>query len=449
MGERPRKTAPGTPHGNYDGAVEPEHFPEQTAALGQPEQKRAPGFFRRNPDFTKLYAAQLISFGGDWFTSVALLTVVLEKTHSATLAALVFAAQTIPFAIVSPFAGVIVDRIDRKTIMITADLIRAVLAVGFIFVQSQGTIWIVFILLASISGFSAFFEPASSAALPNLVAPRDLARANILMGSAWGTMLVVGAALGGLVAGTLGNTAAFVGDALSFAVSAALLVFVGGRFHERAPDRTHGITIGADIRETIAFARREHHVLALLVVKGGFGIAAGVIGLISVFAVEVFHGRAGTIGLLMSARGLGALVGPFLFRRWTRGRDDRLFTGLSIAGAIFALGYGVFAIAPTVWLAAVGACVAHIGGGSTWTLSTYGLQRFTPDAIRGRVFSFDYGFVTLAIGASVFFSGLAADHIDPRIVMGSVATVAFALAVGWTMWRRRLFARRKVTAPEV
>jgi predicted MFS family arabinose efflux permease len=265
------------------------------------------------------------------------------------------------------------------------------------------------------------------------------------MGSAWGTMLVVGAALGGIVADKLGNTAAFVGDAISFAVSGALLLSVRGRFHERAPDRTHGITIGADIRETVAFARREHRVLALLVVKGGFGIAAGVIGLIGVFAVDVFHGKAGTIGLLMSARGLGALTGPSLFRRWARGRDDRLFTGLSIAGSIFALGYIGFAVAPTVWLAGAGACVAHMGGGSTWTLSTYGLQRFTPDAIRGRVFSFDYAFVTLAIGSSVFFAGLAADHIDPRIVAGSVATLAFIVTAGWTLWRRRLL--KDVTAP--
>jgi MFS family permease len=187
--------------------VEPEHFHEQTAALGAPDVGRTLGILRRNPDFTKLYVAQLISFGGDWFTSVALLALVLEKTGSATLAALVFAAQTIPFAIVSPFAGVIVDRFDRKAIMIAADVIRALLALGFVFAQTPGTIWVIFLLLALISGLSAFFEPASSAALPNLVSRADLARANVLIGSAWGTMLVVGAALGGLVAVHFGNTA--------------------------------------------------------------------------------------------------------------------------------------------------------------------------------------------------------------------------------------------------
>lgn len=393
---------------------------------------------RRNPDFTKLYTAQLISFGGDWFTSVALLSLVLKTTGSATLAGLVLAAQTLPFALVSPFAGVIVDRIDRKTVMITADVVRAVLALGLLAARSEETIWIAFVILVVLSVFSAFFEPASSAALPNVVGVRDLARANVLMGSAWGTMLVVGAALGGLVSSTLGNDAAFIGDAASFAVSALLLVRVKASFHEKAPSRDLRITIVDDVRETVRFARREKHVLALLVVKAGFGLSAGVIGLIAVFAVNVFHGGEGTIGLLMAARGIGAVPGPFIFRRWARGRDERLFLGLSIAGLIFGSGYVLFALAPNVWVSAGGAALAHAGGGSTWTLSTYGLQRWTPDAIRGRVFSFDYGLVTLTIAASVFFAGLVADSVNPRHVALAIASIAVMWISVWTIWRRRL-----------
>lgn len=396
------------------------------------------GLFRRNPDFTKLYAAQLISFGGDWFTSVALLSLVLKTTGSATLAGLVLAAQTLPFALVSPFAGVIVDRFDRKTVMIAADVIRAFLALGLLAVRSEETIWIAFVILVFLSGFSAFFEPASSAALPNVVGSKDLARANVLMGSAWGTMLVVGAALGGVVSSRFGNDAAFIGDAASFAVSAMLLLRVRTSFHETEPRRDHQVSIAADVRETVRFAKRERHVLALLTVKAGFGLSAGVIGLIAVFAVKVFKGGDATIGLLMSARGVGALIGPFIFRRWARGRDDRLFLGLTIAGLIFGAGYALFAIAPTVWLAAIGAGIAHLGGGSTWMLSTYGLQRWTPDAIRGRVFSFDYGLVTLTIAGSVFFGGLAADHISPRAVALGISGIAIAWVLGWTVWRRRL-----------
>jgi MFS family permease len=427
-------------------AVEPEPRSDPASSPSQVEDGYL-ALLRRNPDFTKLYVAQLVSFGGDWFASVAILTLVVTKTHSPVLATLVIAAQTLPYAIVSPFAGVVVDRFHRKTVMITADVVRAIVALGFIAGQGRDTIWILFVCEVLISGVSAFFEPASSAALPNLVRPADLGRANVLIGAAWGTMLVVGAALGGLVSAVLGKTAAFIGDSASFAISGSLLLSIGGRFHERDPDPHRSLEIAEDVRETIAFARKEKRVLALLVVKAGFGISAGVIGLISVFAVDVFHGGDWTVGLLMSARGAGALTGPFFARRWTRGRTDRLFAALSVAGLIFALGYGVFALAPTSYVAAAGACVAHIGGGSIWTLSTYGLQRFTPDRIRGRVFSFDYGLVTLTIAASAVLAGLGAEHADPRIAMGGISAAALALAVGWTMWRRRLL-RELVTASE-
>ena len=418
--------------------MDTEPRPTPDAAAKPPSVGGTFALLRRNPDFARLYSAQLISFGGDWFTSVALLSLVLETTGSATLAGLVLAAQTLPFAIVSPFAGVVVDRIDRKTVMIAADVIRAILALGLLAARSEETIWIAFVILIVLSGVSAFFEPASSAAMPNVVGKRDLARANVLMGSAWGTMLVVGAALGGLVSSTLGNDAAFIGDAASFAVSALLLVRVRASFHEKPPDRNAEITIVEDVRETIRFARREKHVLALLVVKAGFGISAGVIGLIAVFAYKVFDGGDATVGMLMSARGAGALVGPFIFRRWARERDERLFLGLSIAGFIFGGGYVLFALAPAAWVAAIGAAVAHAGGGSIWTLSTYGLQRWTPDTIRGRVFSFDYGLVTLTIATSVFIAGLVADSVNPRIVALAVSGVAIVWIGSWTVWRRKL-----------
>jgi MFS family permease len=427
--------------------VEPEPLPEQAAALATPGTGGYRGLFRRNPGFAKLYVAQLVSFGGDWFASVALLTLVLKKTGSPTLAALVIAAQTLPFAICSPFAGVVVDRIDRKTVMISADVIRTFLAIGFLAGQTREMIWVLFVCEIFISAASAFFEPASSAAVPNLVEKRDLALANVLIGSAWGTMLVVGAALGGLVAATLGNAAAFIGDSASFAISAALLLSVRERFHERAPDPNRGVSIAEDVRETIVFARKERRVLALLVVKGGFGMSLGVVGLISIFAIKVFHGGAGTVGLLMSARGVGALVGPFFARRWIGGRANRLFSALSVAGVVFAAGYGLFALSPNVWFAALGACVAHIGGGTMWTVSTYGLQRFTPDHIRGRVFSFDYGFVTLTIAGSVVLAGVAATNFGPRPAAFTIAALSLVLTLAWTIWRRGVL-RVAATAPE-
>jgi MFS family permease len=100
---------------------------------------------------------------------------------------------------------------------------------------------------------------------------------------------------------------------------------------------------------------------------------------------------------------------------------------------------------PNLWAAAAFVMLAHLGGGAQWTLSTYGLQRIVPDRIRGRVFSFDFGFVTLSLACSILLAGWAADHLDPRIVVAALAGVALVYAVVWSalttpLRRRAAFA---------
>jgi predicted MFS family arabinose efflux permease len=250
-------------------------------------------------------------------------------------------------------------------------------------------------------------------------------------------MLAVGAGLGGVVAAAFGRDAAIIADAASFGISAALIASIGGRFRE-APMPEHRVTILEDIRETARYARRDRRVLALLAVKGGFGIGAGVIALLGVFAVQVFHQGDASIGALMSARGAGAFLGPFLFRRFARGGESSLFTGISVSFAMFGACYALFAGAPNIVLAAVAVLGAHMGGGGQWVLSSYALQRLVPDAIRGRVFAFDYGFVTLSISTSLALVGYAAGHASPRVVALVAAGVAVVWAASWTAWTRRM-----------
>jgi MFS family permease len=414
--------------------------PEPVAALPRG------GMLRRNPDFAKLYVAALVSYAGDWLATVALLGLVLEITHRPALAGLMMAASTLPYALTSPFGGVIADRIDRKTLMIASDVLRALIALGFLAARSPETIWIAFACQALLSAVSPFFEPASSAAMPNLVRREDLATANVLMGSAWGTMLAVGAALGGLVAATLGRDAAFVADAASFAISALVISGIRGRFREKEREEHH-ITIAEDIRIAARFARHEPRVLSILTVKLGFGLAGGAIALLSIFGREIFHRGDTGIGLLMGARGLGALIGPFLFRRFIfRGHDERIITTIGIAFVLYAVSYGLFAVAPTIWLAGIAVAVAHIGGGSNWAMSTYALQRFTPDDVRGRIFSFDYALITLAMSVSFTIAGAAAEVWNPRRVCLGLAAFALLWALAWTAWSERHISRSDLLA---
>ncbi len=405
------------------------------------------GLLRRNPDFARLYFAALISFAGDWFTWVALQGLILEETGSPALAGLMLATAMLPFALVAPIAGVIADRVDRKKLMIVADVLRAFVALGLLLARSQSTIWIAFVCNALLSALAPFFEPASSAALPNLVRTQDLARANVLMGSAWGTMVAVGAALGGVVAATLGRDAAFILDALSFALSAALIATIRGRFRER--DRLpqeHHVTVVEDIRIAVRFARSEPRVKAILVVKALFGLGAGPIALISIMAVQVFHKGDTGIGILMGARGVGALIGPFLWRKLiVRGHDERLLGAIGAATAFYAVCYTLFAGAPNIWLAAVAVAAAHVGGGANWTMSAYALQRFTPDDVRGRVFSFDYAIITLAMSMSFSLAGAAAGQINPRTVVLISTAMTLGGAALWTSWAHRLTRRSQQT----
>jgi MFS family permease len=399
---------------------------------------------RRNADFRRLFVAGIISLGGDWFLTVALFDLALELQGNALAVALVVIAQEIPFFVLSPIGGILADRLDRRKLMIACDLARAVVCLGFLFVRSTSTFWLVFALLPMLSAFGVPFDPAVQAAAPNLVEHDDLPAANSLLGSAWGTMLAVGAAAGGLVVATLGNDSAFVIDAASFVVSAGLLWRIRRPLAE-AVEREHPRAFEAT-RETISYARRDHRVLALLTVKGGFGLAAGVIVLISVFAHNVFGAGASGIGLLMGARGIGALIGPFL-GRWIAGPTDRrLYAAIGLALGTFGLAYIAFGVAPSLALAFGAVLCAHLGGGGQWALSTYGLQRIVPDRIRGRIFSFDYALVTLTLGASSAAAGWAADHLGPRRAAVGMGALALAWAAGW--WISTRAVRRRPIAAE-
>lgn len=382
---------------------------------------------RRNRDFRALFFASVISLGGDWFLWVAINGLIYEATGKALYVGLAILAQESAFFLASPIGGALADRIDRRKLMIACDLARAVVCVSFLLVGPE-TIWLAYVLLPLLATFAAPFDPAFSAATPNVVDPDDLPAANALNGSLWGTMLAVGAGLGGLVSAAFGDDTAFIVDAVSFLVSAALLSSIRRRFSESRSETTEHPSIVEATRETWRFARRDHRVLSLLAVKFGFGAAAGLLALIPVMALDVDVFDSGNVGfgILMAARGVGALIGPFLGHRIAGPGHRRLFPAIGLSLAVFGLGYVAMGQAPSLAIAAVMICVAHLGGGSQWMLSTYGLQVLVPDHIRGRIFGFDYMLITLSLSVSALVASAVADQIgapDTVTILGGVALV--------------------------
>jgi MFS family permease len=402
--------------------------------------------FRRNPDFARLFAGQVVSFGGDWFLTVALLDLVLDLTDSGFMAALLLVCQTLPAFLLAPYAGTVVDRVNRQRLMIGVNLFAAVMALLPLLARSQATLPFAFLGVIGISCGMAFFSPASQAALPNVVRPSDLVRANVLMSAVWGTMLAVGAALGGAVTAALGRNAAFLVDCASFVIAAGLLWSIRSPFQTAVGRRAESFR--AAMGEAARYARQHRPVLALLTSKGGYGLSTGVLVLLSVFAKEVFDAGAIGIGLFFAFRGIGALMGPFLMRR-LGGTDAGIFSLIGLGIIAHGIGYSLFAIAPLFSLALLFVLAAHVGGGGSWAMSTYGLQRLTPDELRGRIFSADFGFYTLTTTFSSLAAGLLADTLGPRPTALLLGGLALAWGVFWTLWTRDVWRglRASETSP--
>ena len=399
---------------------------------------------RQNPAFARLYLAQLASFAGDWFATVALLGMALEMTGSSGLAALVLALQTGGFAAAAPLAGMVADRLDRRRLMVAVDLARIPVALAFLLATGPETLWIAFVAVLLLAVGAAFFEPTSSAALPNLVEPDELPVANVLIGSAWGTMLAIGAALGGLVAVTLGREAAFVINAASFAVSAWLIVGIRRPLQlPREPGHAPRPRITDAIKTAVSFARERRTVATFLLTKTSFGIGTGIVALLAVFGRNVFGAGDVGIGILFAARGLGALIGPFAARS-LMGTDDRgLIRGIGWSFLVLVISYALFPLAPSIWLAAPLVFAAHCGGGAQWTFSTLGLQRATPDEIRGRIFSVDYALVTLVIALSTLLAGFLADTVPPQVAAWAMVTLVALAGAAWFAFSRAAVAETR------
>ncbi len=409
---------------------------------------------RGNRDFRLLYAGTLISLGGDWFLTVALLDLVLSLTGSATLASLMLLCQTLPIFIVTPLAGHVVDRVDRRKLMIVVDVVRTGACLLPLVARTPAMLPFAYAGVILISIGSAYFEPAAQAALPNIVRPEELAPANVLMGSTWGTMLAVGAGVGGAVTMKFGREVSFVIDAASFLASAVILMMIRSLFSEvgsplavgRWPNDSSRPTANAQrptslvesVRETLRYARAHPRVLALLTSKGGYGMGAGVVAMLSVFGKEVFRAGAFGIGLLFAARGLGALLGPFLIRA-VSARDELQYRLIALSVLVFGAGYIGLGLSRSLIAGATAIFIAHLGGGAQWQTSTYGLQREVPDWVRGRVFAADWGFVTLTMAVSSLAAGVLSDRFGPTAATVAIAALSVGWALFWSAWTWKLW----------
>jgi MFS family permease len=382
-------------------------------------------------DFRLLWAGQAISLVGDGVLTVALAWQTLQLSSSPTALALVMFARATPRIVLMLLGGVISDRLPRRLVMLAADLVQA-LAVAVIALLAAGDqlrLWHLVVLGAVASAASAFFLPASTALLPELLATDLLLPANALSTSS--RVLAAqfaGPALGGLLIAAAGTAAAFAVDAASFLVSVATLAMLRTRPEPRpASERTTGML--QEVGEGLAYARGQPWIWVTLVVAGFANfLVGGPLQVLLPVIVNRLGAGAGSLGLVYAAFGVGGGLAVLLAGQLgvPRKRVTAMYavwipSGLVVAG--IGLARGVVALALLYGLVGL---LFELGN-LIWTTL---LQERVPARVLGRVSSLDWlisvGTQPIAIAATGPLA--AAVGASAVLVVGGLISVPTSVA---------------------
>ena len=398
---------------------------------------------RGNPNFRFLWFGQIVSLFGDWFNLIASAALLAELTESGLAIGGLFVVRMLAPFLVSPLAGVLADRYNRKHLLIISDLVRAFTVVGFLLVRSPQQVWLLFLLTALQLGVSGVFFPTRNAILPDIVSKQELGAANALTSATWSVMLAVGSALGGLATGLFGIYPAFLVVAATFLLSAACLaqiVYLKAGREERV-----GRTVGDAFREHVQGLRflKEHpDILWVSLHKGALGlsIAGGAANVMMVTVSEnlyrIGEGGAISLGIIFTVVGLGTGLGPIWIRRWTGDREWLL--RIAIAGA-YAVGLFGILLAAQFWSYGAfltGMFLRALGVGVVWVFSTQLLLQALPDDVRGRVFATEFALHTLASAASAGVGGWLVDSstFDLSGLLYGMGVLGLIPGVLWSVW---------------
>jgi len=381
---------------------------------------------------------------GDWFDTIALYTIILNLTGSGRAVGLLLVARFVPSFLVGSLSGVVADRFSRRSIMIISDLLRAVVVLGFLFVRRADQLWIIYFLTVLQLALSTFFEPAKTAIIPSIVTDRELVAANAISSVTWSAMLTIGAAIGGLVTGWFGTDVAFILDALTYLLSAALIASV--KVPKREPRERSKLTVGRalGITQTIEGARyvtRRPGVLAMLLVKPAWGLGGGILTLLAVFGEKIFpvgKSAATGIGVLFAARGIGTAIGPIVARRISGEGKQRMQVSIGVAFLIGGAFYMAFGLAHSFVAALILLGLAHTGGSILWVFSTVLLQRGVEDNFRGRVFAAELALLTLTMAISNYATGELLDRfgLSPRTLAVGIGAFFLIPGIAWFITQR-------------
>lgn len=395
---------------------------------------------RTNRNYRYCWIGQVVSEIGDHFNNIAVFSLAMEKTGSGVVVSGVMLARALPAIAAGPIAGVLLDRLDRRRVMISSDLVRSVFAACFLLTVGNPKPWLLYLFSALLMFASPFFTSGRSSILPTIVSRDDLHTANALTQTTQWTTLTIGAFLAGVVVAKFGYVFALLFNSLSFLFSGWAISRLHsplGSFRSRrnSVSTTQGVRAWGEWIEGWNYMRTTPLVLGIALVNVGWATGGGAAQILfALFGQQVFDRGAQGIGTIWGAAGLGLLAGG-TFSHWlgTRLSFSGYKRSIALCHIVHGGAYVVFSQMRSFGAALLFIALSRAAVAISTVLNFSQLLRKVPDHFRGRTFALVESMTWATMMVSMAAAGTASVSVSPRTI-GAVAGILSSTTAFFWVW---------------
>jgi MFS family permease len=401
------------------------------------------GLLSRNTVFKHIWLAKTGSILGGWFNQVALGQITLTMTGSPTTMGLVLLSRSLPNVVLGPFISPLVDGYSKKTIMYISDVLRTFLALIFpvAYMTDSTTLLYLGALLLGIAGI--MFNPAQQAVLPSIVDKDDLAEANAINSGTSGIVSIIGAIIGGIVASFFHPVICFIINALSYVWSAFCIY--KAKWKEKKISNSKKQSYIYNLEQGFIEVSTNKAARAIIIIGISWGFAGGGYAiLIPILGQEVYDMGGLGIGMLYAIDGLGMLLGAFYVKQFIGPNHKKAiiyYGGAYLTQALFFAFMTQFSI---FILGAFMLLLMRISSGIITPLDSYLLQFYTPDEVRGRVFSLHSSTYLGVMQISYASLGYLVERFGVPTMGIVIGIISFICGLTWLIQMKYIFKEAKM-----
>ena len=388
-----------------------------------------------------MWLGQVVSEVGDHFNNIAVFSLAMQATGSGMVVTGIMLARAIPAVTAGPLAGVLLDRMDRRRIMIASDALRFLVALGFILCVGRSDTWLLYLLSALLMFASPFFTSGRASILPTIASAEELHAANSLTQATQWTTTAIGSFLGGASVMKFGFKTAFVFNAMSFLFSAIciwqLKATGGGSFRVQRKDLSEDRVVRPwhEYTEGLKYMKSSPLILAIGLVGVGWATGGGAAQILfSLFGELIFKRGPAGIGEIWGCAGLGLVGGAALAHVIGKKLSFAAYKRtIAICYVLHGGAYVIFSLSRSYWMALVFIALSRAAVAVSSVLNFSQLLSHVTDEYRGRVFATTESLVWSTMMVSMMGAGIASTHTSPRVIGVVAGLLSSTTAIFW-MW---------------